>query len=110
MIYKRNGIYYYEFELRGRRYRESTKQRNPSVARQLEAARRTQILKGEVGIKDKPVAPNFAAHMDHWIETYAKAHCKRSTWSNYIALTEKHLKPAFRGKRLDEIARQDVAT
>lgn len=51
----------------------------------------------------------FSDHMDRWIETYAKAHCKYSTWSNYIAVTEKHLKPAFSGKRLDEITRQDSA-
>src|SRR5262249_22294961 len=53
MIYKRNDTYYYEFELRARRYRESTRQGNPRVARQMEAARRTQILKGEVGIREK---------------------------------------------------------
>jgi len=39
MIYKRGRTYWYEFELRGRRYRESTKQGNPRVARQMEAAR-----------------------------------------------------------------------
>jgi Phage integrase, N-terminal SAM-like domain len=53
MIYKRGDTYYYEFELRGRRYRESTRQGNPRVARQMEAARRTQILKGEVGIRER---------------------------------------------------------
>src|SRR5207249_10313161 len=53
MICKRDGIYYYDFERRGRRYRESTRQRNPRVARQMESARRTQILKGEVGIREK---------------------------------------------------------
>src|SRR2546422_8145965 len=53
MIFKRDGIYYYEFELRGRRYRESTRQRNPRIARQMESARRTQILKGEVGIRER---------------------------------------------------------
>src|SRR5262245_27762436 len=56
MIYKRGDIYYYEFELRGRRYRESTRQGNPRVARQMEAARRTQILKGEVGIRERKPA------------------------------------------------------
>src|SRR3989441_7876120 len=53
MIYKRDGIYYYEFELRGRRYRESTRQRNPRIAGKMESARSTQILKGEVGIREK---------------------------------------------------------
>jgi hypothetical protein len=47
--------------------------------------------------------------MDHWLQTYAKAHCKYATWKGYVATTEKHLKPMFRSKRLDEITRQDVA-
>lgn len=57
-------------------------------------------------IKDKPIAPAFSGHIDHWL--YAKAHCKYSTWTGYISTTEKHLKPLFSGKRLDEIQRQDV--
>lgn len=109
MIFKRNGIYYYEFELRGRRYRESTKQKNPRIARQMEAARRTEILKGEVGIKDKPLAPKFVEYAEHWIRTYAKAHCKYSTHRGYEDVFKNHLKPAFSGKLLDEITRQDIA-
>jgi integrase len=108
-IYKRGDVYWYKFMWNGRHIRESAKTGNPRTARQIESARKTELAKGEVGIKDKPVAPMFSDHMDHWIETYAKAHCKYSTWSNYIAVTEKHLKPVFSGKRLDEITRQDVA-
>lgn len=72
MIYKRDGIYYYEFELRGRRYRESTRQRNPRTARQMESARRTQILKGEVGIREKkpaPICADFSERFLTWVET-----------------------------------------
>ena len=90
-IYKRGDVYWYEFEFRGRRIRESAKTGNPRTARQIESARKTELAKGQVGIKDKPVAPMFSDQIDRWIETYAKAHCKYSTWSNYIAVTEKHL-------------------
>src|SRR5262245_36676895 len=107
-IYKRGKAYWYKFKWNNRKIRESAKTGNPRVARQVEAARKTELAKGEVGIKDKPTAPIFAEHMEHWLETYAKAHCKYSTWTNYIATTEKHLKPVFSGKRLDEIQRQDV--
>jgi len=109
MIYKRGDTYYYEFVLRGRRYRESTQQKNPRTARQLEAARKTGILKGEVGIKDKTQSPKFSDYADQWIETYAKAHCKYSTLKSYEGVLAKHLKPAFSGKLLDEITRQDIA-
>src|SRR5262245_28178726 len=109
MIYKRGKTYWYEFMWEGRRIRESAKTGNPRTARQIESARKTELAKGEVGIKDRPLAPLFSEHMDYWLETYAKAHCKYSTWSNYIAVTKKHLKPVFAGNRLDEITRQDVA-
>src|SRR5260370_38635071 len=47
--------------------------------------------------------------MDSWLESYVKVHCKYSTWQGYTQMTEKHSKPAFSRKRLDEITRQDVA-
>ena len=109
MIFKRGDTYYSEFEIRGRRYRESTNQTNPRVARQMEAARRTGVLKGEVGIRDKEQAPRFADYADNWIETYVTAHCKHSTLRSYEGVLEKHLKPAFSGKLLDEITRQDIS-
>src|SRR6516165_6803795 len=58
-IYKRGDVYWYEFEFRGRRIRESAKTGNPRTARQIESARRTELAKGEVGIKDRPPAPTF---------------------------------------------------
>lgn len=69
-IYKRGGTYWYEFKFKGRRIQESTRQKNARTAREMEAARRTQLAKGEVGIEDvQPVptlnefAPKFKAHI-----------------------------------------------
>jgi len=73
MIYKRGRTYWYEFELRGRRYRESTKQGNPRVARQLEAARRTQILKGEVGIREKRPAMTLRDFAEHCFKPHGES-------------------------------------
>lgn len=79
MIYERGKVYWYKFTWTGRMVRESAKTGNPRTARQIESARKTELAKGEVGIKDKPVSPMFSGHMDNWIETYAKGHCKYST-------------------------------
>jgi len=73
MIYKRGRTYWYEFELRGRRYRESTKQGNPRVARQMEAARRTQILKGEVGIREKRPAMTLRDFAEHCFKPHVES-------------------------------------
>src|SRR5260370_5438167 len=60
MIYKRGKIYWYKFMWQGKLVRESTKQGNDKVARQMEAAHRTSLAKGEVGIREKKIAPTLA--------------------------------------------------
>ena len=52
-IYKRGKIYWYKFTWRGEAFRETTRQKNANVAREMEAAHRTSLAKGEVGIREK---------------------------------------------------------
>jgi len=61
-VYKRGGTWWYEFVFSGSRIRESTKQGNKRVAEQMEAARRTQLAKNEVGIRDRKPAPTLAEY------------------------------------------------
>jgi hypothetical protein len=72
-IYKRGGIYWYKFQFNGKLVRESTKQGNDKVARQMEAAHRTSLAKGEVGIREKKAAPTFVEFREErfepWIRT-----------------------------------------
>jgi integrase len=56
-IYKRGDIYWYKFMWRGKLVRESTRQRNNKIARDMQSAHRTSLAKGEVGIRDKKTAP-----------------------------------------------------
>lgn len=53
------GVYWYKFMWQGKLVRESTKQGNDKVARQMEAAHRTSLAKGEVGIREKKPAPTL---------------------------------------------------
>jgi integrase len=71
-VYKRGKTYWYRFVWRAEEIRESTKQGNATVARQIEAARRTQLAKGEVGIRDRgsiPTLLDFAPKFTAAIET-----------------------------------------
>jgi integrase len=58
-VFKRGKFYWYEFTFRGERIRESTKQGNKEVAFTMQAAKRTQLAKGEVGIVEKQPAPTL---------------------------------------------------
>jgi len=51
-IYKRGRVYWYQFVFNNKRVQCSTKQGNPRVARQIEAAHKTRLAKGEVGIAE----------------------------------------------------------
>lgn len=59
-IFKRGRIYWYHFVFNGKHVQESTKQGNPRAARQMEAAHRTALAKGEVGIREKRPIPTLA--------------------------------------------------
>lgn len=59
-IFKRGRTYWYHFVFSGEHVQESTKQGNPRIARQMEAAHRTSLAKGEVGIRDKRPVPTLA--------------------------------------------------
>jgi integrase len=61
MVYKqpKSKYWWYKFTWSGEQIRESTKQTNRRVADQMEAAHRTALAKGEVGIRDKKPAPTL---------------------------------------------------
>src|SRR3954466_9182025 len=58
-VYKRGDIWWYKFMWRGEYIRESTKQGNRRVAEQIEAAHKTQLAKGEVGLRERTVVPTL---------------------------------------------------
>ena len=66
MVYKQatSKNWWFKFVWNGEPIRESTKQTNKRVAEQMEAARRTALAKGEVGIRDRKAAPTLAEFLD----------------------------------------------
>src|ERR1700681_1333192 len=52
-IFKRGRVYWYHFQFDGKHIQESTKQGNPRIARQMEAAHKTALAKGEVGLRER---------------------------------------------------------
>src|SRR5215831_204719 len=58
-IYKRGAVYWYKFMWNGELVRESTKQGNDKTARKMEAAHRTRLAEGLVGIRERKPAPTL---------------------------------------------------
>ena len=83
-IYKRGKIYWYKFMWNGQPIRESTKQGNDKVARQMEAAHRTSLAKGEVGIREKKIVPTLEEFCRKRVEPWAKATFEKPAPKTYL--------------------------
>lgn len=104
-IFKRGNVYWYHFLFNGEHIQRSTKQGNPRTARQIEAAHRTALAKGEVGIEERKVAPMFADLAKRFIaHVEARHENKPQTVQFYAAKLKRLLEYApIAGARLDRI-------
>ena len=71
-VYKRGDTYWYQFQFNGERIQQSAQTSNKDAARQIEAAHRVRLAKGEAGIVERPPAPTlkeFAPRFESFIVT-----------------------------------------
>jgi hypothetical protein len=68
VTYKRGRIYWFHFVFNGEHVQRSTKQGNPRVARQIEAAYKTQLAKGEVNLQDREKVPSLAGFKERFLD------------------------------------------
>ena len=104
-IYKRGSTYWYEFQFNGERIQESAQTGNKDAARQIEAAHRVRLAKGEAGIAKRPPAPtlkDFSPRFERTIETDCAD--KPATVRFYKEKLRRLLgDPQLAGRRLDAI-------
>jgi integrase len=58
-VFKRGKLYYFDFEKDGKRYKRSTKTANKRAAMEIEAAFRTALAKGQMGIVERRRVPTL---------------------------------------------------
>jgi len=75
MVYKqaKSQYWWYKVTWNGELIRESTKQTNKRIAEQMEAAHRTALAKGEVGIREKKPIPSLAKFADDKFLPFVRA-------------------------------------
>lgn len=105
-VYKRGGTYWFKFVWNGETVRESAKTGNKRTAEQIEAARKTQLAKGEVGIRDRAPVPTLADFLKREFLPHIETRFadKRKTRAHYTVQI-KHLlaHSALAGTALDAI-------
>jgi integrase len=98
----------------GKPVRESTKQGNDKIARQMESAHRTSLAKGEVGIREKKPSPTLGEFIDNRFEPWVKATFEKAspkTWFDWYRVGLRALnsyQPLSRCK-LEEITGEKIA-
>ena len=107
-IYKRGGVYWFEFVYEGRRVRRSTKQQNRREAAKIEAAYKTQLAKGEVGIYEPKPVPCFSQAMKDFLLWSKHQHAAKPNTHRRYEVASKPLKLYFRDARLDSITPEDI--
>jgi|ERR1043165_644532 integrase len=107
-IYKRGGVYWFHFVFNGRHIQRSTKQTNRRTAREIEAAYRTKLAKGEVGIVEPKPVPTFQAAMKEFLAWSEHEHAAHPNTHKRYQTSAKPLMRHFRDVRLDTITPEDV--
>lgn len=109
-IYKRGGVYWYKFMWQSKLVRESTKQGNDKVARQMEAAHRTSLAKGEVGIREKKAAPALKEFLKQEFLPYAETtHTAKPLTLRYYKQGAEMLRASkIAGIAIDQISDQNA--
>lgn len=110
-IFKRGQVYWYHFLFNGQHVQESTKQGNPRVARTMEAAHRTSLAKGEVGIREKKPVPTLGQFISKEFMPWASAtfKAKHNTFVWYRGGTRRlsEFEP-IAASRLDQITGEKI--
>jgi integrase len=108
------GVYWYKFMWQGRLVRESTKQGNDKIARQMESAHRTSLAKGEVGLRDTRPSPTLSEFIEKRFEPWARANFETAslkTWRDFYKVGIRAINEyrPLASMRLDEITSETAA-
>jgi integrase len=104
-IYRRGGVYWYEFQFQGERIQESSGLRNKTAALRAEAIRKAELAEGRAGIRARMVTPFFDNFVHDeflpWAKSEHQAHPR--TYVRY-GVSAKALIPFFGKCRLEAIS------
>jgi integrase len=109
-VFQRSGrkVWWFEFEYRGRRYRESAGTRSKTLALEIERKRRRDVEESANGIRrNKNAAVLFSVAASDWLSL------KKPTWADKTYTIEtanvEHLKPTLGKLLLTDITDHDIA-
>jgi integrase len=107
-IFKRGDSYWFEFIRNGIRYRRPTGVKNQRVAADIEAAFKTALAKGDVGITERKPIPAFRAAMVDFLRWSKEEHDAHQATHRRYEVSSVALLRHFRDTQLDKLTPEDV--
>jgi integrase len=107
-IFKRGKVYWFHFLFNGEHVQRSTKQGNPRTARQIEAAYRTALAKGEVGIVERKKIPTFRGAIADFLAWSEQEHQAHPETHRRYRVSSVALLRHFRDVSIDNITSEEV--
>jgi integrase len=105
-VYKRGGMYWYEFVFNGARIRESAKTTSKTIANEAERARRRELERAVNGISKRERPPLFPIAARDWLKSKtALSPLGLRYYTQYVRKLSRH----FTNRLLTDIAAEDVA-
>ena len=105
-VYKRGGVWWYEFSFQGQRIRESAKTSNRAIAREAERARRHELERAVNGIVKRERPPLLSVAVERWLDS--RAGLAPHTLENYRLYSRK-LAEYFGQRLVSDIDERDIA-
>jgi integrase len=105
-LYRRGGVWWYEFRFRGQRLRESSYSGHKSVAERIERERRRSLELGLAGLKETKQPQLFSTAARHWLESNS-THWSASNL-NIETYNLGHLTPHFGRLLLSDISADEI--
>src|SRR5207253_7499836 len=87
---------------------KSTKTKNKAAAREIEAAYRVKLAKGEVGIEEKPPVPDFKTALRDFLAWSKFEHAAKPNTHRRYTASSKALLRYFKDTPLDRITPDSV--
>lgn len=109
-LYKRGDVYWFKFKFDGVTIRKSTKTSNQRAAREIEAAYRVKLAKGEAGIdvEEPPPVPTFDAAMHEYLDRSRVDNAGKRNTVRRAETSSKALLRYFGNRKLDMITVDDI--
>jgi integrase len=104
-VYKRGGVYWFDFWFQGQRYRQTTGLNNKTAALRAEAIRKAELAEGRAGIARQKVRPAFERFVkDEFLPWSEKQHAAHPKTHKRYKVSAKALVAFFGKLTLDAIS------